>query len=401
MPYIGKEPEHGNYQLLDALTLPDGVFNGSRTVFNLTADSVAVYPTSPATMIISLGGVLQEPNSSYTVSGNQITFTTAPATSTNFFGVSLGDTLDIGTPSDNSVTVAKMVVNSVDSDQYVDGSIDNAHLANDAVDTQEIADDAVTYAKMQNLGTADRVLGSASTGVIGEVQIVPDMLATNAVTNVKVATGIDAVKLADGSVTNAELQYINTLSSNAQTQLAAKHATIDSSARLDASLIGANGNVSNAEYGYLDGVTSAIQTQINAAGGDFSNGGDNGALVLGTNDSNSLTLETNNTARMVIASAGEITKPAQPCFLTHIGTGTALNNITGDNTEYTIVWNSEVFDQGGPGGNGNLSGSTFTAPVTGKYFMEAQVQLDGVTSSHTEGMFKFVTNNAEYPVYLK
>jgi hypothetical protein len=45
-----------------------------------------------------------------------------------------------------------------------------------------IADDAVTYAKMQNLGTADRVLGSTSTGVIGEVQIVADMIATAAVT---------------------------------------------------------------------------------------------------------------------------------------------------------------------------------------------------------------------------
>ena len=45
-----------------------------------------------------------------------------------------------------------------------------------------IAEDAVTYAKMQNLGTADRVLGSTSTGVIGEVQIVADMIATAAVT---------------------------------------------------------------------------------------------------------------------------------------------------------------------------------------------------------------------------
>jgi len=44
-------------------------------------------------------------------------------------------------------------------------------------------------------------------------------------------------------------------------------ATISSSARLDASLIGANGNVSNTEYGYLSGVTSDIQTQISAAGG--------------------------------------------------------------------------------------------------------------------------------------
>jgi len=43
-----------------------------------------------------------------------------------------------------------------------------------------------------------------------------------AVTNAKLGTGIDAVKLADGSVTNTELQYINSLSSNAQTQLDGK-----------------------------------------------------------------------------------------------------------------------------------------------------------------------------------
>ncbi len=39
------------------------------------------------------------------------------------------------------------------------------------------------------------------------------------VDSVTLATGIDATKLADGTVTSAELQYINTLSSNAQTQI--------------------------------------------------------------------------------------------------------------------------------------------------------------------------------------
>ncbi len=39
------------------------------------------------------------------------------------------------------------------------------------------------------------------------------------VTNAKVATGIDAAKLADGTVSNTELQYINSLTSNSQTQL--------------------------------------------------------------------------------------------------------------------------------------------------------------------------------------
>jgi len=52
--------------------------------------------------------------------------------------------------------------------------------------TLTIAADAVTYAKMQNLATADRVLGSTSAGVIGEVQIVADMVASNAVTTAKI-----------------------------------------------------------------------------------------------------------------------------------------------------------------------------------------------------------------------
>ena len=46
--------------------------------------------------------------------------------------------------------------------------------------------------------------------------------ASGAWPNANIATGVDAVKLADGSVTNAELQYINSLSSNAQTQITAR-----------------------------------------------------------------------------------------------------------------------------------------------------------------------------------
>ena len=49
------------------------------------------------------------------------------------FVLVLGETLSVGTPSDGTVTLAKMAVNSVDSDQYVDGSIDEIHLADDAV----------------------------------------------------------------------------------------------------------------------------------------------------------------------------------------------------------------------------------------------------------------------------
>ena len=80
---------------------------------------VAVYATLliPGMIITEsfisfLGLGVQEPNTSYTVSGNKITFTTNPSSGTTFWGVSLGDTLDIGTPSDKSVTSAKLATTS-------------------------------------------------------------------------------------------------------------------------------------------------------------------------------------------------------------------------------------------------------------------------------------------------
>ena len=96
--------------------------------------------------------------------------------------------------------------------------------------------------------------------------------------NIKAAAAIDATKIADGSVTSTEFQYINTLSSNAQTQLDAKQATIDTSNRLNANLIH-DGSVDNTEFGYLNGVTSAIQTQINTANTNISNKASNGFAV--------------------------------------------------------------------------------------------------------------------------
>ena len=77
------------------------------------------------------------------------------------------------------------------------------------------------------------------------------------------ASGIDATKIADGTVTSTEFQFINSLSANAQTQIDSKQATIDTSNRLNANLIH-DGTVDNTEFGYLNGVTDAIQTQIDA-----------------------------------------------------------------------------------------------------------------------------------------
>ena len=103
--YIGKQPQVGNYVKLDAIT------TSSTNTYNLTQDSVAFVPESALHMLVSLNGVIQSPLSSFSVSGSTITFLpssgTLSSSDTIDFILVLGNTLDIGTPSDSTVTNAK------------------------------------------------------------------------------------------------------------------------------------------------------------------------------------------------------------------------------------------------------------------------------------------------------
>jgi hypothetical protein len=100
MAYVGKAPLTGAYQVLDNIA---SGFNASATAFNLTLGGTAVLPGNEASCIISISGVVQDP-SAFVISGSQITFTSAPAATDTFFGTVLGNTFDIGTPTDSSVT---------------------------------------------------------------------------------------------------------------------------------------------------------------------------------------------------------------------------------------------------------------------------------------------------------
>ena len=105
MAYLGTEPVVGQYRKLDNIS---GSFNGSTTTFNLTVSTAPVTAGTAQQLLISVGGVIQEPNTNYTVSTNTITFLTAPAAGLSFFGVLMGDTLNIGTPSDGTITRSKL-----------------------------------------------------------------------------------------------------------------------------------------------------------------------------------------------------------------------------------------------------------------------------------------------------
>ena len=90
-----------------------------------------------------------------------------------------------------------------------DGGVANVELANDSVSYGGVSLD---------LGQTD----STPAFNLSDATSYPTSALNGTIANSQLASGIDATKIADGSVTSTEFQYINTLSSNAQTQLSGK-----------------------------------------------------------------------------------------------------------------------------------------------------------------------------------
>jgi len=139
MAYIGREPQIGNYQVCDAISVVN-----AQAAYTMQVSSVNVIPESVNHMIVSLNGVIQKPGSSYTISGATITFSRNLVTGETIdFIYLLGNVLDLGTPSDDTVTGAKIVDNAINSEHYTDGSIDTAHIGADQITNAKIADDQI------------------------------------------------------------------------------------------------------------------------------------------------------------------------------------------------------------------------------------------------------------------
>jgi hypothetical protein len=73
--YLGRNPAVGTQRMLDSL---ESQFNGTLTTFDLRYGGVPTYPTLSESLIVSLGGVLQEPGEAYYVSSDKIVFSEAP-----------------------------------------------------------------------------------------------------------------------------------------------------------------------------------------------------------------------------------------------------------------------------------------------------------------------------------
>ena len=104
MAYIGREPQVGNFQMCDAIS----VVNGQAT-YALQVGGAAVYPESSSHVLCSLNGILQKSGSSFSISSSNIVFSSNLATGDVIdFVMLLGNVLDLGVPSDSTVSLAKL-----------------------------------------------------------------------------------------------------------------------------------------------------------------------------------------------------------------------------------------------------------------------------------------------------
>jgi hypothetical protein len=185
LSYIGKTPTVGNFIKLDAIT------TSSTNSYTLQHNSVNFSPESALHMMVSLNGVIQAPNTSYTVSGSTITFlpssgTLSSSDSIDFIMV-YGNILDLGVASsvtDSSITKGKLNLISDSSSAGLtvkgDGSSENGTIQlNCSQNTHGVKISSPAHSSGQSYElilptgnvTADKVLkvasvsGSGATGI--------------------------------------------------------------------------------------------------------------------------------------------------------------------------------------------------------------------------------------------
>ena len=157
MAYIGTEPNFLNQNReVDDIS---GNFNGSTTTFNLQVSGQNVNPESVNNILVSVGGVLQNPGTDYTINAATIVFTTAPASGLDFWGLILGELVNTGSVSDGTVTTAKIAGQAVTANKLANTAVTAGSYTN--ADITVDAQGRITSAASGSTGGVTSVTGSA------------------------------------------------------------------------------------------------------------------------------------------------------------------------------------------------------------------------------------------------
>jgi hypothetical protein len=105
-----------------------------------------------------------------------------------------------------------------------------------------------------------------------------------------------------------------------------------------------------------------------------------------------ITTGNNDALPVLIDSAGQLGTGVLPDFTAYQSASTA-DNVTGDGTFYTPIFNTVVFNNGSGYNNGT---GVFTAPKTGKYMFMASITMENLSSGHNASFFRFTATSRNY-----
>ena len=189
MGYLGRIPSGGRFAKLDDIS---SGFNGSANTFSLSIGADQPNIASAAQVLVSVGGVLQEPETDYEVRQTKIIFTSAPPNGASFFAILLGETFNALVPSTGSIDSRHLKTGAINS---------NTIFGNGVITRHAIANNAISANTLISTGSITASL--IATGAVG-----PTELATGAVSaNTKIGSSvITAVNINENSISNVHIQ---------------------------------------------------------------------------------------------------------------------------------------------------------------------------------------------------
>ena len=181
-------------------------FDSNRTSFTMSTAA-----TDAQSTIVSINGVIQKPNAGtsqpsegFAINGNQLVLAAAPPTNSTAFVVVLGDTVSIGTPSDNTVSTIKIQNVAVTTGKIEDNAVTVDKLANNAVVNDSVdASAAIAGSKINPAFTT----AASITAAQPQLQF-QDSDGTNQITEVSNSSGHTYIKTRNN--TSGGNFYVNT-----------------------------------------------------------------------------------------------------------------------------------------------------------------------------------------------
>ena len=213
------------------------------------------------------------------------------------------------------------------------------------------------------------LLGSDNGGTVTPTDgsVTTDKIAADQITKAKLADSVDI--FAGTSLNAADLGtgiHIKTADSGGGVNTSADNLIIEDSGDSGMTILGGTGNHSRINFG---------------------DSGDNDiGQITYDHGANAINIKTNASGSVYIDSDGHVTMARQPAF--HVEPASQQNNMA---SGAQLVFGTENFDIGS-----NFASNTFTAPVTGKYFIGHSLRLLNIDTASTYVLVQITGSNRNH-----